>query len=45
MVEAFSRINDADADADANANGDGNADAEIVKKPKRSISAQIFWLS
>ena len=43
MVEAFSRIND--ADADANANGDGNADAEIVKKPKRSISAQIFWLS
>ena len=43
MVEAFSRINDADADADAD--GDGNADAEIVKKPKRSISAQIFWLS
>lgn len=41
MVEALSRINDADADA----NGDGNADAEIVKKPKRSISAQIFWLS
>ena len=36
MVEALSRINDADADAN------GNADVEIVKKPKRSISAQIF---